>query len=114
MRLLPFGIYVSHYQGNIAWKKLSEDSLPNKVFFIVLKATQGKTLVDNMFENQFFWIAYYSKIIPKCFSIGKIDPRTNPCASSMKGCWQYSQNGSMKGITGNVDINYMNNYYLSQ
>jgi lysozyme len=216
-----YGIDISHYQGNIVWKKLNGDSLPNKVFFIVVKATQGKTLVDNMFDknfkeakkngyitgayhfysqavdpesqaenfiqhvplekgdlmpvldiernclgncattpdllkpknevikdiktfikiieehyntkiiiytgeafyrdylqedfkNQFFWIASYSKKIPKCFSVGKIDPATNPCASSMKGCWQYSQSGKMKGVAGDVDINYMNNYYLSQ
>lgn len=216
-----YGIDVSHYQGNIVWNKLNGDSLPNKVFFIVVKATQGKSLVDNMFaknfkeakkngyvvgayhfysqavdpesqaknfidhvplkkgdimpvldiernclgncattpdflepkneiikniktfikiieehyktkiiiytgeafyrdnlqedfKDQFFWIASYSKNIPKCFSVGVIDPRTNPCGSSMKGCWQYSQNGQMKGISGTVDINYMNNYYFSQ
>src|SRR4030095_10872290 len=93
--------------------KIIEEHYNTKVIIYTGEAFYADNLQEE-FKNEFFWIASYSKKIPKCFSLGIIDPHTNPCTSSMKGCWQYSQNGQMKGIAGNVDINYMNNYYLSQ
>lgn len=215
-----YGVDISHHQGKINWDKFVADSFPNKVGFIVLKATQGGTRVDpkysenfsaakergfivgayhfysqktdpevqaanfiqnvtlekgdlmpvldiekncyndcesvkdlliekrqliqnlkifiskleqhyntkviiytgesfynsylkNDFKDEFFWIAKYSSTPPVCFSIGKTDTLSNPCfVNSKKGCWQYSQNGKMKGIDTSVDINFINNYYL--
>lgn len=44
------GIDVSHYQGRIDWDDLVEDS---RVGFVYLKATEGATLVDNMYDFNF-------------------------------------------------------------
>jgi GH25 family lysozyme M1 (1,4-beta-N-acetylmuramidase) len=217
-----YGVDISHYEGNIKWPSFIKDSLPNKVFFVFSKATQGVAGVDKMYEknnataksrgflvgayhfysqtadpeaqadnfiqhvklekgdlmpvldieknclkdcavtpdllipksqliknlkifikkleehyntkvviytgeafyhdylfedfkDQYFWIAKYAKAPPKCFTIGKADTLRNPCFStSLLGCWQYSQSGTFKGISGNVDINFMSNYYLSK
>jgi len=48
-----YGIDISHHQGNIVWSKFMIDTLPNKVSFIIVKATQGSSRVDPKFTKNF-------------------------------------------------------------
>jgi lysozyme len=49
------GIDISHYQTNIKWEKLRNASLNNDpVRFIIIKATEGKELFDDDFNDNFF------------------------------------------------------------
>lgn len=49
------GIDISHYQNNIKWEKLRNASLNNDpVRFIIIKATEGKDLYDDDFNDNFF------------------------------------------------------------
>ena len=49
------GIDISHYQTNIKWEKLRNASLNNDpVRFIIIKATEGKDLFDDDFNDNFF------------------------------------------------------------
>ncbi|WP_321335137.1 glycoside hydrolase family 25 protein [uncultured Bacteroides sp.] len=48
------GIDVSHYQGRIDWDKLiHNDSVDYPIQFIFMKATEGETLGDDAFEQNF-------------------------------------------------------------
>jgi lysozyme len=215
-----YGIDISKWQGTVDWEELKSDSLPEKIHFVIAKATQGAGLVDARFSSNFisarkngfvtgayhfftqladpvaqaqnfiktvtlttgdfmpildiekncfdncgntpdllidqkkfieniklfisivekhfntsvviytgeafyekylsadfkdklFWIAKYSKTPPKCFDITGVYSIDNPCYKNIrKGCWQYSQYGKTKGIQTNVDLNFINNYYL--
>ena len=55
------GIDVSHYQGDIDWEVLRNqgtiDDCP--VRFVMIKATEGTTNVDDKFENNFFQAREY-------------------------------------------------------
>lgn len=215
-----YGIDISKWQGKIDWSHVKLDSLPDKIHFVIVKATQGSTLVDREFINNvnavrknnfilgcyhfynqkadpvlqannfiknvklqkgdfmpivdierncyldcgattdlliskdslvkslkiyiskieqhyktkviiytneafyndyllesfkdyYFWIAKYSNTPPKCFEVGGGYSPDNPCYKSMKkGCWQYTQSGKVQGISTNVDLNFINNFYL--
>ena len=41
------GIDVSHFQGNVDWKKMEEQGIS----FSYIKATEGSSYVDPMFES---------------------------------------------------------------
>ena len=41
------GIDISHYQGNINWKKINT----SKIKFIIIKSTEGKNVQDNKFKR---------------------------------------------------------------
>jgi lysozyme len=215
-----YGIDISKWQGKVDWDKLLTDTLPDKVFYVIVKATQGETRVDPMFlvnynetkvhgllvgayhfydqtadpvaqannfiktakldkgdlmpildiekncfincseisdillpkveliknlkifidkiekhyntkviiytneafyndylsndfKDSFFWIAKYSKTPPNCFTVGQIYSPANRCfVSCKKGCWQYTQSGKVKGVQTNVDLNFLDNFYL--
>ncbi|MCG2612765.1 hypothetical protein LZZ85_00680 [Terrimonas sp. NA20] len=65
------------------------------------------------FKDNYFWIAKYSYTPPRCFQVGETFSLDNPCfKNSKKGCWQYTQWGNVKGFDSNVDLNFINNYYL--
>ncbi|MBO7068811.1 MAG: glycoside hydrolase family 25 protein [Bacteroidaceae bacterium] len=49
------GIDISHYQTSIKWDKLRNASLNNDpVRFVIIKATEGKDLFDDDFNDNFF------------------------------------------------------------
>lgn len=49
------GIDISHYQTGIKWEKLRNASLNNDpIRFIIIKATEGKDLFDDDFNDNFF------------------------------------------------------------
>jgi len=49
------GIDISHYQTSIKWEKLRNASLNNDpIRFIIIKATEGKDLFDDDFNDNFF------------------------------------------------------------
>jgi lysozyme len=48
-----YGIDISHHQGDIRWSRFLIDTLPNKVAFIIIKATQGASRVDPKFSKNF-------------------------------------------------------------
>lgn len=49
------GIDISHYQTDIKWEKLRNTSINNDpVRFIIIKATEGKDLFDDDFNDNFF------------------------------------------------------------
>ena len=49
------GIDISHYQGTIDWMKL-RNAMINKtpVRFVIVKATEGSTMIDENFKDNFF------------------------------------------------------------
>lgn len=49
------GIDISHYQGKIDWEKL-RNAMINKalVRFIIIKSTEGSTLIDENFKDNFY------------------------------------------------------------
>lgn len=44
------GIDVSHYQGRVNWEEVARD---RKVTFVILKATEGNSFVDNTYARNF-------------------------------------------------------------
>ena len=49
------GIDISHYQGKIDWDKLKEGRIKQcPVRFVMIKATEGKSVVDSRFSENFF------------------------------------------------------------
>ena len=49
------GIDISHYQTSIKWEKLRNASINNDpVRFVIIKATEGKDLFDDDFNDNFF------------------------------------------------------------
>ena len=49
------GIDISHYQENIKWEKLRNASMNNDpVTFIIIKATEGVSLMDDNFNENFY------------------------------------------------------------
>ncbi|MCH5302096.1 MAG: glycoside hydrolase family 25 protein [Prevotella sp.] len=50
------GIDISHHQGRIDWDKLKDHGMINKcpIRFIMIKATEGSTQVDENFADNFF------------------------------------------------------------
>lgn len=57
------GIDVSHYQGTIDWEAL-RNAMINKspVRFVIIKATEGSSLVDENFEDNFYQAREYGFI----------------------------------------------------
>lgn len=48
------GIDISHYQGDIDWKKLRDASINgDPVRFIIMKSTEGNSLIDSNFKDNF-------------------------------------------------------------
>lgn len=48
------GIDISHYQGKINWEKLSNAQIEhNPIRFVVIKATEGSTQIDDCFQDNF-------------------------------------------------------------
>ncbi len=48
------GLDISHHQGNINWKQLSESQKnPNPIRFIFMKATEGGDFLDTKFHSNF-------------------------------------------------------------
>lgn len=48
------GIDISHYQGDIDWKKLRGASINGEpVRFIIMKSTEGNSLIDSNFKDNF-------------------------------------------------------------
>lgn len=49
------GIDISHYQGRIDWDKLRTGRIKDcPVRFVMIKATEGSTRIDNRFKDNFF------------------------------------------------------------
>ena len=49
------GIDISHYQGNINWKDLQEATIQGyPVRFVIMKATEGSSRIDNTFLSNFY------------------------------------------------------------
>ena len=50
------GIDISHHQGEIDWQELRDNGLIDKfpVRFIMIKATEGGTLIDENFRDNFY------------------------------------------------------------
>lgn len=49
------GIDVSHHQGNINWEKVADAEINKEpVAFVVIKATEGKSFLDDNFNDNFF------------------------------------------------------------
>ena len=49
------GIDISHYQGEINWRKLRGASINgNPVRFVIIKSTEGNSLLDENFNDNFF------------------------------------------------------------
>ena len=46
-----FGVDVSHWQHTIQWDEISSDSLPQKIDFSIIKATQGDSWIDPDFSH---------------------------------------------------------------
>ena len=55
------GIDISHHQGEIDWQKLKDHGMIDKfpVRFVMIKATEGATRVDENFENNFYQAREY-------------------------------------------------------
>ncbi|MBQ7514503.1 MAG: glycoside hydrolase family 25 protein [Prevotella sp.] len=55
------GIDISHHQGKINWQELKDHGLINKcpIRFVMIKATEGSTRVDENFEENFFQAREY-------------------------------------------------------
>ena len=50
-RIGHYGIDISHYQRGIHWEQLKADSVPHPIRFVFIKATQGKSMVDAHFKQ---------------------------------------------------------------
>lgn len=50
------GIDVSHHQGRIDWEELKDNGMINKcpIRFVMIKATEGATQIDENFEDNFY------------------------------------------------------------
>jgi len=46
-----YGIDVSHHQGEINWAEVENDTAGDPISFYILKATQGRSYVDNKFST---------------------------------------------------------------
>ena len=55
------GIDISHHQGDIDWQELKDNGLIDKfpVRFIMIKATEGSTKIDENFEDNFYQAREY-------------------------------------------------------
>ena len=55
------GIDISHHQGTIDWQELKDHGMIDKfpVRFVMIKATEGATRVDPMFEDNFYQAREY-------------------------------------------------------
>ena len=55
------GIDISHHQGSIDWQKLKDHGMIDKfpVRFVMIKATEGSTRVDENFEDNFYQAREY-------------------------------------------------------
>ncbi len=57
------GIDISHYQGSIDWEKLHNALIDgNPVRFIIIKGTEGNSLLDDNFNDNFYNAAEYGFI----------------------------------------------------
>ena len=57
------GIDVSHYQGTINWEKLRDATIDGKpVRFVIIKSTEGKSSLDENFNDNFFQASQYGFI----------------------------------------------------
>lgn len=57
------GIDISHYQGEINWEKLSNAQIEHcPIRFVMIKATEGSTQVDETFQENFKNARYYGFI----------------------------------------------------
>jgi GH25 family lysozyme M1 (1,4-beta-N-acetylmuramidase) len=50
-----YGIDVSNWQGHIDWDQVVKDTLPERLSFFIVKATQGVTIKDQYFDQN--WAA---------------------------------------------------------
>ena len=55
------GIDISHHQGDIDWEELREKGMINEtpIRFIMIKATEGATKIDDNFEDNFYQAREY-------------------------------------------------------
>ena len=55
------GIDISHHQGNIDWEELRDKGLINEtpIRFVMIKATEGATTVDENFKDNFYQAREY-------------------------------------------------------
>ena len=57
------GIDVSHYQGNIRWQRVAEARIDGQpVTFVIIKATEGKSILDVNFNENFYQAREYGLI----------------------------------------------------
>lgn len=57
------GIDVSHHQGTIDWEKVSDAHIDGEpVMFVMIKATEGKSLLDENFNENFYEARQYGFI----------------------------------------------------
>lgn len=53
IRYGKYGIDISKWQGSINWDKVNNDTVPDKLSFVIVKATQGILRTDPMFKKNF-------------------------------------------------------------
>lgn len=54
------GIDISHHQGRVDWEKLSQSKIGDgPIGFVFIKATEGKTLLDENFNDNFYQAGEY-------------------------------------------------------
>lgn len=57
------GIDVSHHQGTIDWERLAEAQINDEpIVFVMIKATEGKSLLDENFNENFYQARQYGMI----------------------------------------------------
>ena len=57
------GIDVSHYQGTISWRRVAEARIDGQpVTFVIVKATEGKSILDVNFNENFYQAREYGLI----------------------------------------------------
>ena len=57
------GIDVSHHQGRIDWRRVAEAKVNDKpVVFVIIKATEGKSLLDENFNDNFYQAREYGLV----------------------------------------------------
>lgn len=57
------GIDISHYQEKVDWEALTQNEVAGEPLrFVVIKATEGESLLDPNFNDNFYWAAKYGFI----------------------------------------------------
>ena len=83
--------------GALAWVNTVEKATGRKPFLYTTASFFAKIGNPKGFEECPLWVAEYGVTKPKL-----------PAAWTLYTIWQYSQNGSVSGVTGDVDMDNFN------